>query len=67
MVDKYGKLADMPSVTCHSFRHSFCKNLANAGVNVQTIAELARHENINTTRIYVENSQEERIKALEKI
>ncbi|MDD4438417.1 MAG: tyrosine-type recombinase/integrase [Tissierellia bacterium] len=66
MVDKYGKLANMEQVNCHRFRHSFCKNLANAGVNIQTIAGLARHENINTTRIYVENSQEERVRALEK-
>lgn len=67
MVEKYGKLANMEQVNCHRFRHSYCKNLANAGVNIQTIAGLARHENINTTRIYVDNSQEERIKALEKM
>ena len=67
MVDKYAKLANMDQVNCHRFRHSFCKNLADAGVNIQTIAELARHENINTTRIYVENSQEERLRALEKL
>jgi len=67
MVDKYATLASMEQINCHRFRHSYCKNLADAGVNIQTIAELARHENINTTRIYVENSQEERINALEKI
>lgn len=67
MVEKYGKLANMEQVNCHRFRHSYCKNLANAGVNIQTIAGLARHENINTTRIYVENSQEERVRALEKM
>lgn len=67
MVDKYAHLASMEQVNCHRFRHSYCKNLADAGVSIQTIASLARHENINTTRIYVENSQEERIKALEKM
>ncbi|HHW61278.1 MAG TPA: tyrosine-type recombinase/integrase [Syntrophomonadaceae bacterium] len=67
MVNKYADLASMEQVNCHRFRHSFCKNLADAGVNIQTIAELARHENINTTRLYVENSQEERIRALEKL
>lgn len=67
MVEKYGKLANMEQVNCHRFRHSFCKNLTNAGVNIQTIADLARHENINTTRIYVENSSQERIGALEKM
>lgn len=67
MVDKYGNLANMEQINCHRFRHSFCKNLADSGAALQTIAELARHENINTTRIYVENSQQERIKALEKM
>ncbi|MEN6351415.1 MAG: tyrosine-type recombinase/integrase [Syntrophomonas sp.] len=67
MVDKYANLAHMEQVNCHRFRHSFCKNLADAGVSIQTIAELARHENINTTRIYVENSHEEKIRALEKM
>lgn len=67
MVNKYAGLAHMEQVNCHRFRHSYCKNLADAGVNIQTIASLARHENINTTRIYVENSHEERIKALERI
>lgn len=67
MIDKFAKLAGMEQVSCHRFRHSFCKNLANAGVSIQTIADLARHESIDTTRIYVENSQAERIRALEKI
>lgn len=67
MFDKYSNLSKMERVTPHMLRHSYCKNLANAGVNIQTIAELARHENINTTRIYVENSDEERVKALEKM
>ena len=67
MIDKYAKLADMEQVSCHRFRHSFCKNLANAGVSIQTIADLARHESIETTRIYIENSHDERIKALQKL
>jgi len=67
MIDKYAKLACMEQISCHRFRHSFCKNLANAGVSIQTIADLARHESIDITRIYVENSQAERIKALEKV
>jgi len=53
MVEKYAKLANMEQVNCQRFRHSYCKNLANAGVSIQTIAGLARHENINTSRIYV--------------
>jgi site-specific recombinase XerD len=67
MFDKYSKLSKMERVTPHMMRHSYCKNLANAGVNIQTIADLARHVSINTTRIYVENSQEERLRALEKM
>ncbi len=65
MIEYYGNLAQMDNISCHSFRHSFCKNLANAGVNIQTIRDLARHESIQTTLIYVENGREERLIALE--
>lgn len=41
-------------VTPHRLRHTFCKNLVNAGVSLEKIAALAGHESIETTRRYVE-------------
>ncbi|WP_028987532.1 tyrosine-type recombinase/integrase [Thermicanus aegyptius] len=67
MLNKYAGLAGMEKITPHRFRHSFCKNLANAGVNIETIRRLARHENIQTTAIYIDPSHEEQMRALEKM
>lgn len=67
MLDKYTKLANMNNITPHRFRHSFCKNLASAGINIETIRRLARHESIQTTAIYVDPSHKEQLEALERI
>jgi site-specific recombinase XerD len=67
MLAKYADLANMENITPHRFRHSFCKNLANAGTPIEIIRRLARHESIQTTAIYVDSSQEEQISALRKL
>ena len=67
MLNKYAKLAHMKNITPHRFRHSFCKNLANAGVPIETISKLARHESIETTKIYIDNSHAEMLEALKKM
>ncbi|UOF89060.1 tyrosine-type recombinase/integrase [Fodinisporobacter ferrooxydans] len=67
MLDKYAKLANMENITPHRFRHSFCKNLANAGTPIEVIRRLARHESIQTTAIYVDPSYKEQLDALERI
>lgn len=67
MLDKYAKLSNMDNITPHRWRHSYCKNLANAGVGIEVIRRLARHESIQTTAIYVDPSQKEQLEALEKI
>ncbi|MEJ9281746.1 tyrosine-type recombinase/integrase [Ureibacillus thermosphaericus] len=50
----------MENVTPHRFRHSFCKNLANAGTPIEIIRRFAWHESIQTTVIYVDASREGR-------
>lgn len=67
MLNKYAELAHMEHISPHRFRHSFCKNLANAGTPIEIIRRLARHESIQTTTIYVESSMEEQIEALRKM
>ncbi|WP_096466714.1 tyrosine-type recombinase/integrase [Aneurinibacillus soli] len=54
----------MENITPHRFHHSFCKNLANAGVSLEVICKLARHESIETTKIYVDPSHAEMVQAL---
>ncbi|HLQ83740.1 MAG TPA: tyrosine-type recombinase/integrase [Pseudogracilibacillus sp.] len=51
-------------ITPHSLRHTYCKQLAEQGVNIQSIAELAGHSSIETTRIYVTPSIQELHSAL---
>src|SRR5690625_90755 len=53
-------------ITPHSLRHTYCKQLAEQGVNIQSIAELAGHSSIETTRIYVTPSIQELHSALRK-
>lgn len=67
MLDKYAELANMDNITPHRFRHSFCKNLANAGVSIETVRRLARHESIQTTAIYIDPSHQEQLNALHKM
>ncbi|GAB6181782.1 tyrosine recombinase XerC [Desulfotomaculum defluvii] len=67
MLNKYAELANMGFITPHRFRHSFNKNLANAGVGIETIRRLALHESIHTTAIYIDPSQKEQLEALEKL
>jgi site-specific recombinase XerD len=51
----------------HSLRHTFCKDLANKGVPIEQIKELAGHDSIQTTSIYVQASTHDLRKAINKI
>jgi len=51
----------------HSFRHTFCINLAKPRNPLHVIQELTRHKMLNTLRIYLRVSQEETDKALRKL
>lgn len=53
-------------IILHTLRHTYCKQLAEAGVNIQSIAGLAGHSSVETTRIYVTPSIRELHDALEK-
>jgi hypothetical protein len=64
---RYVKAANLKDVTPHSLRHSFCKNLVNAGVSLEKIAALAGHESLETTRRYCEPSLGELQQAVELV
>lgn len=57
-------LADL---TPHQLRHTFCKNLVNAGVGLEKVAVLAGHESLDTTRLYCQPSLSDLSDAVEKI
>lgn len=54
LIKKYNKYhKDMlPNVTPHTFRHTFCTNLANAGMNPKSLQYLIGHANIVLTLNY---------------
>ena len=46
-----GRLAKV-AVTPHTLRHTFAKNLVDAGVTLEKVAALLGHSSLNTTRVY---------------
>lgn len=56
IVKKYAYQARQEDVTAHTLRHSFAKNLVDAGTPLDQIAILLGHESLDTTRIYTQPS-----------
>jgi integrase/recombinase XerC len=54
-------------VTPHELRHSFAKNLLDAGVSIDQVAKLLGHSRIETTKLYVIPSEADLAKAVEKL
>ncbi len=49
----------LPHITPHVFRHTFCTNLANAGMNIKNLQYLMGHSDVGTTlNIYTHSSYE---------
>lgn len=55
---------ERPPKPWHCLRHSFCSELAAAGVPVPVIRELAGHEDINTTMGYVHTNKAQKHAAI---
>ena len=64
---KYAGDARIEDLSPHVLRHTWCKNLADAGVRLEVIAALAGHESLETTRRYVEPGQDDLAAAVERI
>ena len=58
---------DPEQVTPHTLRHTFGKNLVDAGVSLDRVAMLMGHSNLNTTAIYTTPSQTDLAAAVERI
>lgn len=54
LVAKYTKIISNKHITPHKLRASAATNLAASGVSIQAIAKVLGHENIQTTKRYVE-------------
>lgn len=69
LIQKHGRTAGIPEhkLHPHSFRHTFCINLARAEVPLHVIQELTGHKMLNTLRIYLKVTQGETDKAIAKL
>lgn len=67
LVREYARRADLPGCTPHTLRHSFAKNLVDAGTPLDQVAALLGHENLNTTRIYTAPSVQDLTDAVERV
>ena len=67
MVTAYAKDAGLDDVSCHTLRHTFGKNLADAGVRLEQIAYLMGHDSLETTRRYLRPSENDLRKNVELI
>ena len=67
LICRYAQDASLDDLTPHVLRHSFAKNLVNAGVGLEKVAALLGHGNLNTTRIYVTPSEKDLELAVEAL
>lgn len=69
LLKKYSRQAGLESetVTTHSLRHTFGKNLVDSGVSLDQVAQLMGHANLNTTRIYTTPGRGDLERAVERI
>ncbi|MFZ5816172.1 MAG: tyrosine-type recombinase/integrase [Bacillota bacterium] len=59
MASKYG-------IHPHELRHTFCRELVGAGIEIVTVAELAGHADVNVTRRYSMPTEADLEKAIDK-
>lgn len=67
LVKKYTQEIEGKHITPHKLRASAATNLAANGTSIQTIAKILGHENIQTTRRYVEVLNQETEDAISKL
>jgi len=53
ILESMGKAAHVENMTPHVARHTFAKNLINAGVSLEKVAMLLGHSSLDTTMVYI--------------
>lgn len=59
--------ADIPGGTAHRLRHWYGTTLVGDGADLRTAQTLLRHQNLNTTAIYVQVSDPKRVEAINRL
>jgi site-specific recombinase XerD len=66
LVTKYVYQARLEKCTAHTLRHSFAKNLLDAGTPLDQVATLLGHESLDTTKIYTRPSKQDLERAVRR-
>ena len=68
---KYDKLypdKPLPHITPHVFRHTFCTNMANAGMDIKTLQYIMGHSDVGVTlNVYTHASYDRTVEQMAKI
>ena len=67
IVKKYAYQARLEHCSPHTLRHTFGKNLVDAGVSLDQVALLLGHESLDTTKIYTQPTEADLEKAVERV
>jgi len=67
VVAQLGRAAGLEDLTPHVLRHTFAKNLVDAGVGLEKVADLLGHSRLETTRIYTRPGRRDLERAVEAI
>ncbi len=67
LLAQLGREAGLEELTPHVLRHSFAKNLVDAGVGLEKVADLLGHSRLETTRIYTRPGQRDLEQAVEAV
>lgn len=65
--ERYRGWTGLTDLSPHTCRHTFCKNLLDAGVGIEKVAALAGHESLDVTRRYGEPSLADLAVAVDRI
>jgi integrase/recombinase XerC len=66
VVRKIGYMARVEGLTAHDLRHTFGKNMVNAGVPLDQVAALMGHSSLDTTKVYTRPSRQDLERAVRK-
>jgi site-specific recombinase XerD len=67
LIKKYAYDARIENISPYALRHTFGKNLVDAGVSLDRVATVLGHSSLNTTRMYTVPSQADLQEAVERI
>lgn len=70
LCEKYNEenIIPLPRITPHVFRHTFCINMANAGIDLKSLQYLMGHSDASVTlNVYIHNSYEKAEESMAQI